>query len=89
MTTSGSNDADLTSPCICTAVKARSWINECPEVTKSEHCSTTARRAALYASEMISAKYLGRIKLGTLFLTLSQRSFNHWAGLARFGWVSA
>lgn len=39
----------LTRPYICTLHKARSCVSECPDETKSEHCSTTALRAALYA----------------------------------------
>ena len=81
----GSSDADLTWPYICTEQRARFCVKSCPVEIKFEHCSIAARRAALYASEMMIAKYLGRKKGGAVSLTRSNRSFNHFAGLARLG----
>jgi hypothetical protein len=47
----------------------------------------TARRAALYASFMTRAKYLGRRKDGTVSLMRSKRSLNQATGPVRLGKV--
>ena len=84
----GCRDADCTMPYNCTAHIASSCVKAFPMTTKSDNCSRTACRAALYAAEMTRAKYFGRKNGGTFSLTLSNRSLNHWAGLERLGSLS-
>jgi hypothetical protein len=84
----GSSEALWTMPCIWTAQSARSCVNACPDTTKSDICSTAARRAALYAAAVMIAKYFGRRNGGTP-RTRAKRSSNHAAGAFRFGNVLA
>lgn len=83
----GSNEADCTRPYIWIAHRPRACVNSCPPDTNSENCSTAARRADLYPSETITAKYLGLRKDGVVAFTRSNRSWNHFAGCARLGKV--